>query len=111
LASNGSGRGGGKEELRTFVVYDIPEDKLRNRIADVCQDYGLERIQYSAFVGKLGSNRREELYLKLQKLVGQKPGKVMVMALCEKDVKGIREILNVEEGGKAAETRERGKAD
>ena len=101
MPSSGSGRGkgGGKEELRTFVVYDIPEDKLRNRIADVCQDYGLERIQYSAFMGMLSGNRREELYLKFQKLVGEKPGKVMVMAVCEKDVKAIREILNVEEEG------------
>jgi len=36
-----------------ILVYDIPDDGKRTKIADVCLDYGLDRIQYSAFVGKL----------------------------------------------------------
>ncbi|MGB9880221.1 MAG: CRISPR-associated endonuclease Cas2, partial [Anaerolineae bacterium] len=37
--------------MRCVVVYDIPDDRVRARVADVCLDYGLERIQFSAFQG------------------------------------------------------------
>ncbi|HHY34164.1 MAG TPA: CRISPR-associated endonuclease Cas2 [Firmicutes bacterium] len=37
--------------MSTLVIYDIVEEKVRRRIAEVCKDYGLERIQYSAFFG------------------------------------------------------------
>jgi CRISPR-associated protein Cas2 len=46
------------QELLTFVVYDIEDDRVRARIASACKDYGLERIQYSAFCGQLDSTRR-----------------------------------------------------
>jgi hypothetical protein len=45
------------------LIYDIENDRLRTRIADACMDYGLERIQFSAFFGKLNRNRRQELAL------------------------------------------------
>jgi len=83
-------------ELQTFVVYDIPNDRLRTQVSEACLDYGLERIQYSAFVGNLSINRRAELFMRLQKLIGDKPGKVMVIAVCEKDANGIRQIVNEE---------------
>jgi CRISPR-associated endonuclease Cas2 len=53
------------EELTTYVLYDIPDDGIRTKIADVCKDYGLERIQFSAFCGRLTRNKREELFLRL----------------------------------------------
>ena len=53
------------EELRTLVIYDIVEDRIRTRIADTCLDFGLIRIQYSAFAGLLNRNKREELFLRL----------------------------------------------
>jgi hypothetical protein len=46
------------QELLTFVVYDIVDDGVRGRVANACKDYGLERIQYSAFCGALDSTRR-----------------------------------------------------
>ena len=41
-----------------MLIYDIENDRLRTRASDICLDYGLERIQYSAFFGKLNRNRR-----------------------------------------------------
>jgi len=55
---------GGK--LKTLVIYDIEEDRIRNKILEACKDYGLDHIQYSAFMGDLNHNRREELYKELQ---------------------------------------------
>ena len=55
--------GKGSPEVSLVLIYDIENDRLRTRVADVCLDYGLERIQFSAFFGKLNRNRRQELAL------------------------------------------------
>jgi CRISPR-associated protein Cas2 len=73
------------EELRTFVLYDIVEDKTRARIADACLDFGLVRVQYSAFAGQLNRNKREELFLRLRDTLGAEVGKLLVQPVCEKD--------------------------
>jgi CRISPR-associated protein Cas2 len=74
------------EELRTFVIYDIVEDKTRTKIAEACLDFGLVRIQYSAFAGALNRNKREELFLRLRDILGDDLGKILVQPVCEKDV-------------------------
>ncbi len=73
------------EELTTYVLYDIPDDGVRTKIADVCKDYGLERIQFSAFCGSLTRNMREELFLRLGDTLGGRPGKILLQPVCEKD--------------------------
>lgn len=35
------------------VAYDVSEDDVRNRIADVLKAFGLQRMQRSVFVGRL----------------------------------------------------------
>ena len=45
----------------TLPIYDIPSDRLRTKVANACLDYGVERIQYSAFQGTLTHNRQGEL--------------------------------------------------
>lgn len=79
------------EELTTYVLYDIPDDGIRAKIADVCKDYGLERIQFSAFCGPLTRNKREELFLRLGDVLGERPGKILLQPVCEKDARdGLR---------------------
>lgn len=82
------------QDLLTFVVYDIESDRIRSRVADVCKDYGLTRIQYSAFSGLLDSSRRQEMFLKLSDTLGRRPGKIIVLPICEKDAAARRQILN-----------------
>jgi len=71
------------------LIYDIEEDRLRTRISDVCLDYGLERIQFSAFFGKLNRNRRQELALKLQNELGNESGRLRIIPVCEQDLKDM----------------------
>lgn len=75
--------------MRIFVVYDIVDDKLRSRVADICLDYGLKRVQYSTFMGDLSTNRRQELVLKLRSRFKSAEGCVYVLGLCERDAQGI----------------------
>jgi CRISPR-associated protein Cas2 len=79
------------EEVTTYVLYDIPDDPVRSRIAEVCKDYGLARIQFSAFSGPLTRNKREELFLRLRDTLGARPGKILLQPVCEKDIRvGLR---------------------
>ncbi len=83
----------GQERL-TLVVYDIPDDRTRLRIANVCKDFGLKRIQYSAFCGQLGSTHRAEMFARLADTLGNEPGKLLVLPVCEKDVAMRRMVEN-----------------
>jgi CRISPR-associated protein Cas2 len=85
------------EEQSTMVIYDIPDDRARTRISEACLDYGLERVQWSAFVGKLTRNKREELFLRLKGLLGEKAGKILVQPICEKDLKVALAVENEKE--------------
>ena len=82
----------------TFVIYDIVDDLVRGRVANACRDYGLERIQYSAFCGTLDTTRRAELAARLMDTLGAEIGKILVLPVCEKDVRAKRELVNMPEG-------------
>jgi CRISPR-associated protein Cas2 len=81
------------EELTHYVFYDIEIDRIRNRVAEICKDYGLERIQFSGFAGRLNRNRREEFFLKLTNVIKEGSGKILVLPVCEKDFKNILEYI------------------
>ncbi|MBN1657488.1 MAG: CRISPR-associated endonuclease Cas2 [Anaerolineae bacterium] len=80
--------------MRCLVVYDIPDDSKRTKVADVCLDYGLDRIQYSAFLGTLAPTHQEELMLKLAKVLGKKAGNIQLFPLCSKDWQERKVIEN-----------------
>lgn len=80
------------QELLTFVVYDIRDDRIRLKIAGVCKDYGLDHIQYSVFSGPLDATRRREMFARLDHTLGKHEGKVLMLQMCEKDVAAKREI-------------------
>jgi CRISPR-associated protein Cas2 len=73
------------KELRTFVMYDIEDDRARYRVSEACLDFGLGRIQYSVFRGKLNRNKREELLDRLTEELGDEPGKIVIQPVCEED--------------------------
>ncbi|MCX7840427.1 MAG: CRISPR-associated endonuclease Cas2 [Anaerolineae bacterium] len=86
--------------MQCLVVYDIVDDNRRNKIADVCMDYGLDRIQYSAFAGDLAPTHQEELMLKIAAILGKRPGKVQLVPVCEKDWNARRVIEQAESASK-----------
>ena len=76
-----------------IVIYDIPDDRIRHKISERCKDYGLDRIQYSAFAGDLDRNRREELMLRLKKTLGKKEGNIRLQPVCTRDLALMKEIV------------------
>lgn len=65
--------------LHTLLVYDIADDRIRAKIANICQDYGLDRIQYSAFYGRMSRTHQEELMRRVRRLVKEPPAKVQLI--------------------------------
>ena len=78
--------------MKVVFAYDISDDKIRNKVAETCKDYALKRVQWSAFLGQLNHNRREELMLKVSKILGNKTGNIQLYPICSKDIKLQREI-------------------
>ena len=81
--------GKGSPEVSLVLIYDIEDDRLRTRISEICLDYGLERIQFSAFFGTLNRNRRQELALRVQSELGEESGRVRIIPVCEQDLKDM----------------------
>ena len=51
-----------------MVIYDVEDDWARTQVSEACKDFGLMRVQYSCFRGKLSGNKREELYERFRKV-------------------------------------------
>ena len=77
----------GVPPVHTLVLYDVASDRLRNKVAQACSDYGLLRVQYSAFLGDINANRRAEFAVRVKRLLGKADAEVRVVCLCDKDVK------------------------
>lgn len=73
-----------------LVIYDVTNDRIRGKIADVCLDYGLKRVQRSAFAGRLNSNRQGEIMQKIARVAGTATLDVRLYSICERDERLIR---------------------
>ena len=71
--------------MRCLLIYDIPNDRIRTKVADLCLDYGLDRLQYSAFMGDISRNLQEELAMKIRQRMGKHDGNVQLIPICARD--------------------------
>ena len=78
--------------MHVLLVYDITSDRVRAKVADACLDYGLDRIQYSAFAGRLSSNHQRELMRRIRALLDDGDNKITLIPICDADWKKRQEI-------------------
>jgi len=79
-------------EMHTLIIYDITDNKIRDRIATACKEAGLTRIQKSAFLGILNSQQRKNLKNRLKRILGRNKGNIQIFIICNADMK-LREII------------------
>ena len=77
---------------RVLLIYDIENDRVRGKIADACIDYGLDRVQFSAFIGELSRNHQQELMLRVATLLGELKGNIKLIPISAKDWSERQEI-------------------
>jgi CRISPR-associated protein Cas2 len=70
--------------MRCLLIYDISHDGTRTKVADACLDYGLERVQYSAFLGELNWVHQKELLLQIKRRIGKHDANIQLFPLDEK---------------------------
>lgn len=80
--------------MNLLLIYDIVSDRIRTRIAMACEDYGLDRIQFSAFSGRLRRHHQEELMLKISALLGDEPGRVQLIPVGQQEWERRLEVAN-----------------
>ena len=78
--------------MRYVVIYDITDDNLRALVAETLKDYGLQRIQYSAFIGNLRRDKLNSLLVDLKNLIKEQIENVQLYPVCETCFKGRREV-------------------
>lgn len=79
--------------MMCLLVYDIAHDGTRSKVSDACLDYGMARIQFSAFLGELSRAHQEELFRKVRKRLGKRPGRIQLFPVCEKDLRLRLEVI------------------
>ena len=72
-------------ETLVWVIYDIVEDKPRTKIAKICKQMGLYRVQYSVFSGSINRNALDELVLQVRELMDETTDKIYIFPMCEDD--------------------------
>lgn len=78
--------------MYTLVIYDITDNDVRMKIAQACKEAGLARIQKSAFLGVIDSQKRKSLEMRLRKVLGSSKGNIQIFVICEADISG-RKII------------------
>lgn len=71
--------------MNCIVIYDITSTRIRSQIADLCMDYGLNRIQYSAFAGDLLRTHQEELIKRAAAKLGKHAGRIYLYCIGERE--------------------------
>jgi len=72
-----------------WVVYDITENKIRSRIARICLNKGLYRVQKSVFLGNLNHNERDSLALECEEIIDPDVDSVYVFPMDNKSFKQV----------------------
>lgn len=73
-----------------WAIYDITENKIRTKIANLCKGYGLYRVQKSVFLGTLNRNHLDELALKSEESIEEKTDSVYIFPMCDEDFKRVK---------------------
>jgi CRISPR-associated protein Cas2 len=60
--------------MHVLLIYDITHDGTRTKIARACEDYGLDRLQFSAFGGQLSRRHQRELMARIKSLMRTQVG-------------------------------------
>ncbi len=70
-----------------WVLYDIEQDRARNRVARYCKQAGLHRVQYSVFLGTLNEHEKDTLELQIEAEINLDKDKVYIFPMSKSELK------------------------
>jgi CRISPR-associated protein Cas2 len=80
--------------MHILLIYDIVHDGTRTKVAQACEDYGLDRVQFSAFGGKLSRQHQKELMLRVKRLMQRREGVVTLYPIGQEAWDAQMEVRN-----------------
>jgi CRISPR-associated protein Cas2 len=69
-----------------WVLYDIEKDKVRNKVAKLCKQTGLYRVQFSVFLGTLERTQKDALELQIEELIDKEKDKVYIFPMSKSEL-------------------------
>lgn len=69
-----------------WVLYDIENDKARTKVAKLCKQAGLYRVQFSVFLGTLEKNRKDTLQLQIEELINEEQDSVYIFPMSKNEL-------------------------
>lgn len=76
-------------ETLVWVIYDISEDRPRGKVAKLCKEAGLYRVQKSAFLGTIERSRLDELSLQIDEYLDAEVDSVYIFPMCQPDFQKV----------------------
>lgn len=73
-----------------WIIYDISVDKNRGKVARACKKMGLIRVQKSVFLGRMESNRFDELGEICKSLIDEDTDSVYLFPFCQEDFRKVQ---------------------
>lgn len=77
-------------DVLVWIIYDIADDKARGKVSKACKKAGLIRVQKSVFLGRLKTNRFDELHVMFDDLIDPDKDKVYMFPFCQDDFKQVK---------------------
>ena len=75
---------------KVWVIYDITKNNVREKIAQICLDKGLYRVQKSVFLGIMNHNEWDSLALEFESLINKKEDSVYILPMDNESFNKIR---------------------
>lgn len=73
-----------------WVVYDIGDNNARKKVARICLDKGLYRVQKSVFLGNLNANERDSLAIECEEEIDTDVDSVYVFPMDDDSFKKVK---------------------
>jgi CRISPR-associated protein Cas2 len=64
-----------------WVLYDINNDRCRTKVAKLCKQAGLYRVQFSVFLGSLNTHEKDTLRLQIENYIDEEIDKVYIFPM------------------------------
>ncbi|MET3129552.1 CRISPR-associated protein Cas2 [Arcicella rosea] len=69
-----------------WVLYDIKNDKARTKVAKICKQSGLYRVQFSVFLGTIDRNMKDSLQLQIEDLIDEATDSVYIFPMSKNEL-------------------------
>ena len=70
-----------------WVMYDIKDDRARNKVAKACEKIGLYRVQYSVFLGSLEKTEVDTLQIQIEEYINLDNDSVYIFPMSKDELR------------------------